>query len=246
MFAVGMLLGFVGAGGSGFILAILTVGFHYPIHAAVGTALAAMAFTSLSGAIGQLRSKNTDVAGGLLVGLTGAAAAYLGSGLSIAISPGAMKWLTGGMLALSSATLWLRLSFGKEGSAAFVSARGFRYYAMAVAVGLITGGLSGTFGIGSTPFIQIGLMFLLGLPMRTAAGTSMLVILPIAAAGAVGYYRAGLLDVPLLLTVLCGTMTGSYIGAKFTKHAPAWLLKTGMIATPVVAALILSFQSNSI
>lgn len=51
MVLLGLLLGFVGAGGSGFIISILTVVFGYPIHLALGTALAAMFFSSLSGSM---------------------------------------------------------------------------------------------------------------------------------------------------------------------------------------------------
>jgi uncharacterized membrane protein YfcA len=58
MFAVGLLLGFVGAGGSGFIIAILTVGFGFSIHTSLGTALAAMVFSSMSGAFSHYREGN--------------------------------------------------------------------------------------------------------------------------------------------------------------------------------------------
>ncbi len=50
MVALGTLLGFVGAGGAGFIIAILTLVFKVPIYQALGTSLTAMIFTSLSGA----------------------------------------------------------------------------------------------------------------------------------------------------------------------------------------------------
>lgn len=36
-------------GGAGFVIALLTILFHVPIHTALGTSLAGMAFTSLSG-----------------------------------------------------------------------------------------------------------------------------------------------------------------------------------------------------
>ncbi len=49
MFLLGIILGFIGAGGAGFVIALLTLLFHIPIHTALGTSLAGMAFTSLSG-----------------------------------------------------------------------------------------------------------------------------------------------------------------------------------------------------
>lgn len=44
MFLLGLVLGFVGAGGAGFVIALLTMMFHIPIHTALGTSLAGMAF----------------------------------------------------------------------------------------------------------------------------------------------------------------------------------------------------------
>ena len=44
MLVMGILLGFVGAGGAGFIIAILTLVFHIPIHVALATSLTTMAF----------------------------------------------------------------------------------------------------------------------------------------------------------------------------------------------------------
>ena len=58
MFLMGILLGFVGAGGAGFIIAVLTLVFHVPIHIALATSLTAMAFTTLSGVISHYRERN--------------------------------------------------------------------------------------------------------------------------------------------------------------------------------------------
>nr|WP_230200344.1 sulfite exporter TauE/SafE family protein [Bacillus niameyensis] len=240
MLLTGLLLGFIGAGGSGFMIAILTVLFDYPIHIAMGTALAAMMFTTLSGTVSQIREKNTDIKSGLIVGITGAIAAWFGTKVAFFIPESTIVWLTAGMLALSSVALFLKLVLSSDDDRQ-LEQNSIKYWSMVILLGIVTGFLSGTFGIGSTPFIQVGLMLLLGLPMRMAAGTSMLIILPIAAAGGAGYFWAESLDLALLFTVLIGTMSGSYIGAKFTKRAPQKLLKFGMIGTPIVAACLLVF-----
>lgn len=67
----------------------------------------------------------------------------------------------------------------------------------------------------------------------------MLVIIPIALAGGAGYMRIGYLDLQLLLLVVIGTMSGSYVGAKFTKRVPALWLKVSMVVTPMIGATIL-------
>lgn len=242
MVLLGLLLGFVGAGGSGFIIAILTVVFGYPIHTALGTALAAMFFSSFSGSVSHYREGNMVLKTGIIVGASGALGAWFSSGWSSLIPEDKLGWMTSGMLFASGLALWFRMAFMRNQaspSGATQAVFTWQYVGNAVLVGGVTGALSGLFGIGSTPFIQLGLMLLLGMSMRFAAGTTMLVIIPIALAGGAGYFTQGFLDVPLLIAVVAGTMSGSYVGAKFTKRVPAVWLKTCMVITPMIGATIL-------
>ncbi|MED3563832.1 sulfite exporter TauE/SafE family protein [Bacillus xiapuensis] len=241
MFGLGVLLGFVGAGGSGFIIAILTVMFGVPIHTALGTSLAAMVFTTLSGAYSHFRQGNISVKTGLIVGGFGAVASLFGSKLSGLIPVHSMHWLTAGMLFLSAVILLVRLFIVQKITAnrKEMASDNLLHIQKAAFVGIVTGLLSGTFGIGAAPFIQIGLLVIMGLSLKQSVGTTMLVILPIALAGGVGYYFQGFLNFGLLLEVVAGTMIGSYAGAKFTGLAPQPVLKSAMVLTPIVAGAIL-------
>lgn len=241
MLAMGMLLGFVGAGGSGFIIAILTVLFKIPIHTALGTSLAAMVFTTLSGTYSHFRQGNISLKVGLVVGVFGAVASYFGSKFASVLPVHSLHWLTGGMLFLSAIILVIRLFIVQkiDDSNEKKSSSILLFIQKAALLGVVTGFLSGSFGIGSAPFIQIGLLTVMGLSINQSVGTTMLVILPIALAGGIGYYFDGYLDFQLLLEVLAGTMVGSYIGAKFTNLVPQKVLKCAMVLTPIVAAAIL-------
>ncbi|MGB8462617.1 MAG: sulfite exporter TauE/SafE family protein, partial [Priestia megaterium] len=108
MLAVGLILGFVGAGGSGFIISILTLLYGVSVHVALATALTAMIFSSLSGAVSHYREGNVSLKSGISVGILGALGAWIGSNLSSFIPEGELKWLTAGMLLLSGVLLWLR------------------------------------------------------------------------------------------------------------------------------------------
>jgi uncharacterized protein len=241
MFVLGILLGFVGAGGSGFIIAILTVIFGVPIHMALGTSLAAMVFTSMSGAYSHFRQGNISIKTGLIVGGFGAAASYLGSKLASLIPIHSLHWLTAGMLFLSAVILVVRLFIVQKLKVnnKKVKPGNLLLIRKAAVVGLVTGLLSGTFGIGAAPFIQIGLLVIMGLSLKQSVGTTMLVILPIAFAGGIGYYFEGYLNLTLLVEVVGGTMIGSYVGAKFTALAPQPVLKSAMVLTPIIAGAIL-------
>ncbi|MCS7462305.1 sulfite exporter TauE/SafE family protein [Paenibacillus doosanensis] len=246
MLVVGLLLGFVGAGGSGFIIAMLSTAFGFSIHTALGTSLAAMVFTTLSGAFSHYREGNVAVKPGIVIGITGAAGAWISSGYSAYVPAEHLMWMTAGMLFLSSLLLWIRMTMTSRASqngGRPLRESGVRFWLASAAIGAVTGAMSGFFGIGSTPFIQIGMIILLGLSIRQAAGTTMLVIIPIALAGGAGYYQMGYLDIPLLIQVVVGSMIGSYIGAKFTSRVPLGVLKTAMIAMPSIGALLLMIRS---
>ena len=247
MFTTGILLGFVGAGGAGIVIAILNVAFKIPIHSALGTSLAAMGFTTLVGSYSHFREKNVVVPCGLAVGIFGAVGAYAGVKIATLLPAAALTRLTGYMLLLAAGVLCFRM-FLFSGSVSStmkdkIGQKGLSFWAAASGVGLVSGILSGAFGIGAAPFIQVGLLVFFSLSLPEVAGTTMLVTLPIAFMGGLGYLTAGYLDMSIFITVITGVMSGTYIGAKFTRRLPPPLLKTVMISLPVVAALLLLFGS---
>lgn len=242
MLLMGVLLGFVGAGGAGFIIAILTLVFHIPIHVALATSLTAMAFTTLSGVVSHYREGNVVLVIGGVVGGFGAIGSFIGSKFGSLIPAHLLHWFTAGMLFLSAIFMFIRLIMFQKRSQS--SLKGHKELSKdnvikCIFLGLVTGILAGALGIGSAPFIQLGLMVLLGLTIRQSVGTTMLVILPIAIGGGFGYSSEGYLDYVLLVQVLIGTMLGAYIGAKFTNYAPRMLLRFSMIMTPILAGCML-------
>jgi len=243
MFILGLVLGFVGAGGAGVVIAVLTVVFGIPIHTALGTSLSAMVFTTMSGAYSHFREGNVVMKNGIAVGIFGALGAFIGAHFAALLPGSQLQWMTACMLFLSAILLWLRVfvyakkNFSHTGNKSLPV--GVRFWLTACGLGLFTGILSGTFGIGATPFIQIGLLVLFGMTIHQSAGTTMLVILPIALLGGVGYLAAGYLDVTLLIKVTTGLTTGAYIGAKFTKKLPPFVLKTAMVTVPILGGILL-------
>ena len=83
MLLLGALIGFVGAGGAGVTITLLTVGFGVPIHTALAVALASMVFTMLSGAISHFRQKEVVVRTGAVIGLGGIIGAFIGANATL-------------------------------------------------------------------------------------------------------------------------------------------------------------------
>ena len=136
--------------------------------------------------------------------------------------------LDGGHAVLSALLILVRLFLVKETQEDSGRQSNLNIWVKAVVLGVIAGILSGTFGIGSAPFIQIGLMILLRLSIRQSVGTTMLVIIPLAVGGGLGYVTEGFVDYMLLVKVLIGTMCGAYVGAKFTNLVPKVILKSAI------------------
>lgn len=244
MLLMGCLLGFVGAGGAGVVIAVLTAVFGVPIHTALGTSLSAMAFTTLSGAYSHFREGNVSVKIGLAVGITGAAGAFIGAKISSMLPGGHLKWLTTGMLFFSAFLIYLKVFHPNKGIFGRIQngavPEKMKFWLTACGVGIFSGLISGVFGIGATPFIQIGLLVFFNVSLYQSVGTTMFVILPIAVFGGFGYLTAGHFDFHLLIQVVLGLMLGAYVGAKFTRRLPPIILKTMMVLIPVSGGILLA------
>lgn len=243
MFALGALLGMAGAGGAGLTITLLTVGFGVPIHTSLAVALACMSFTMISGTLSHYREGDVLVNVGLTTGLFGMIGSFTGSKFATTLKATDLTNITASLMVISSLLLFIIL-FHREKLDSFIAkhatkAKGIKFYFYAGAIGIITGFLSGAFGIGATAFIQIGLMLFFGISMYHAVGTTMLVILPVSIAGGIGYLTSGLLDMHVFAQTLAGLVTGAYVGAKLTRIIPKHIMKPIMCSMPITGGILL-------
>lgn len=243
-FALGVLLGFVGAGGAGLVVALLSTGFGLPIHVAIGTGLAAMFFTAIAGAWSHYREGNVAVRAGLFVGVAGIAGAVAGATFSQSIPEQALTIAAGLGLWFLAAMVWFRTRYATR----IVPPPGERAPDLApdrrlpsVGLGLVGGGLSALLGVGMSPFIQLGLLVVAKLHLRQAVGTTMFVLVFVSSSAALTFSASGDVSAPYLIGTVLGLSSGSFIGARFTGRAPVIVLRVALVATPVFAgALLLS------
>ncbi|MGH2462871.1 MAG: TSUP family transporter [Candidatus Limnocylindria bacterium] len=88
-------------------------------------------------------------------------------------------------------------------------------------IGLVGGVLSGLFGIGGGLVIVPGLILLLGMTSKQAAGTSLAaLLLPVGILGAIEYWRADYVDVRLAVLLAVGILIGAFIGARLAIGLP--------------------------
>lgn len=90
-----------------------------------------------------------------------------------------------------------------------------------VVIGLVSGALSGLVGIGGGIIIVPALVFFLGFSQKLAQGTSLgILLLPIGILAVIQFYKAGYIDIPVVLVVAIGFIVGSYYGSRIALSLP--------------------------
>jgi len=99
-----------------------------------------------------------------------------------------------------------------------------------MAVGLATGYLAGTIGVGG--FIGVpSMIYVFGVPTAVAAGTELYLAMFMGAWGAINYAMQGFVDIRLTMLLYLGSLVGLYVGAYGTKVVKEVLIRvvTGVV-----------------
>ncbi|RKH50152.1 sulfite exporter TauE/SafE family protein [Corallococcus sp. AB050B] len=228
---IGLSLGLLGGGGSIITVPILVYVLGFGAKESIAMGLAVVGVTSLFGAAGHWRKGNVQLRAALVFGAVAMVGTYAGARLAAFVS-GALQLLLFATVMLVAAFFMFRngrkeaaLSARKE-SAPVPEPRKASFPVMAVAA-LGVGGLTGLVGVGGGFLIVPALVLLVGLPMKQAVGTSLLVIALNSFVGFAGYL--GHVQVPWLYLgiftaiavagILIGTWTSHYVSQAALKRA---------------------------
>ena len=108
-------------------------------------------------------------------------------------------------------------------------------------IGLGSGVLSGIFGIGGGLVIVPGLIVLMGMTVKQAAGTSLAaLLLPVGILGALEYWRAGQIDVRVAVILALGLLIGAFFGARLALGLPSELVQRAFGVLLVVVGVRLA------
>ena len=111
-------------------------------------------------------------------------------------------------------------------------------------VGALAGLASGLFGIGGGVVIVPGLVFVTAFGQRLAHGTSLTAIVPIAAAGTIGYATAGEVDPGAGVLMAVGALVGAPLGVAALVRVPQRGLRIAFGVLLVVAAVRLVMDAS--
>jgi uncharacterized membrane protein YfcA len=206
--AIGVLLGLVGGGGSILAVPVLVYILDQPVHDATTESLFIVGAAAVVGAADHARLGNVRMKTALAFGLAGAAGAVGGSALN--------RLVGGRIILLAFAALLLVAAWAMQRRRGFIAEPSARPHAhlAAAATGLLTGVVTGFFGVGGGFVIVPALALLLGLPITLAVGTSLAVIALISASALVVHLASGQIDWAIASAVAATAIAGALVGRR--------------------------------
>lgn len=238
---IGLSLGLVGGGGSILTVPILVYAIGQPVQLATTTSLAIVGANALVGVVGHARAGNVLPKTGLAFGTAGFLGAFAGTWLNRRV-PGPLLLALFALVMLAAAAAMLRKRAGgaTEEAREDYDARGWLTLGLS---GLGTGLMTGFFGVGGGFVIVPALVLVLGLPMRAAVGTSLLIIALNSASGLVARLGSGGLDWGITLLFILGGAAGVALGVRLAGRLPQRRLTQAFATLIVLVAAYVLFRS---
>jgi uncharacterized membrane protein YfcA len=231
---IGLSLGMLGGGGSILTVPALVYILGQDPHAAVSASLMIVGLNAATGAWLHQRAGNVRLRAAFLFGGAGLLAAFAGARLS-ALLTGPMLLVLFALLMLSVAVMMLRGAATAPVAAADAPPIWWKVVLGGIAVGFLTGFL----GVGGGFLIVPALVLVLGMSMREAVGSSLVVIAINSAAGLLGH--AGESGVSWLMVglLLAGGLPGLLVGSRLAQRLPVAKLRQGFAVLVVVLGVTL-------
>jgi uncharacterized membrane protein YfcA len=219
-FFSGLFLG-MGSGTTGAILITsLTVVLGHSIHQAIGTSLLIDCLIGLIAGILYFRKNNANLRPALVIGICGAIGSFLGSQFTSQTPELAL------ILLLSTLLILLGISFLAKGlhtNMEFVRTKMkvhiLKKYTLVVFIlfSIIAGFGSGFTGMGIGGILALVLILFLEYDLVTAIGTSLLLLVFISGAGAVGHILKNEIIYPVVLMVGVSAAVGAVTGSMYAQ-----------------------------
>lgn len=260
---VGFAMGLTGGGGGVFAVPLLVYALGIAPREAVGISLAAVGGTALFGVAPRVLRKQVEFRTGLLFAVSGMIGAPVGAYLSTLVSEDLLLLMFGGLMLVVAWRMWAKarnpsLATGvcatesqatsdrsacqrDETGALRLTSKCAR---LLVLVGLVTGILSGMFGVGGGFVIVPALVLFSGMEIHRAVGTSLFVIVLISISGVASYLLAGKqLSIETTLSFLAGGFVGMWIGGVFAKRLSGTTLQKVFAGAVVFVAIFVIAKS---
>lgn len=238
----GVMSGLFGIGGGVILVPLLTIFLGFQQRLAAGTSVAAILPAAVVGGIGYAVQGNVDWIAAVLLAAGVVAGAQLGSYLLAKVPTGFLRWLFMAFLLFVVVSLWFVVP-QRDAQIDITLGAGIGL----VALGLVTGVLSGLLGVGGGVIVVPALMFLFGSNDLVAKGTSLIMLIPGSISGTLGNFKRGNVDLrsALALGIAASIFSplGSVIATKITPFASNVAFSL-LLAFVLVQMLIKTLQAR--
>lgn len=209
VFCASFILTMVGLGG-GLIFSPLFVLLKFPVTTAVSASLFLNGIAAISAAITYFRKKMVDVKAGLPLLVTSTLTAPLGAMVTSRIN---LRVFTG-ILALVIFVAALRMLFSKKIEAEKMAVSPARRIIGGGCIGVVIGVMAGLLGIGGGVFIVPLLIYVLKVPTKTAAATSIFIVVFSSCSGFITHISLADTDWRFILTAATFSFAGGQLGSR--------------------------------
>lgn len=214
---MGLSLGLLGGGGSILTVPILHYVLGQPPHEAISFSLVLVGSTALLASLLHHREKQVDWRTALVFAAFGAPASYLLASLSSRVDGRLLFFLFSLLLFVAGVSM---LRPRRESIAPAQ-----KNWPLVAGTGAALGGLTGFLGVGGGFLIVPALVFLLGLPIKRAIGTSLVIIAFNSAVGVAGHRIHLHMDLTLLAQLSAAALLGTLFGARLAARLDAVQLR---------------------
>lgn len=235
---VGIVVGALGAGGGILSVPILVYALGQHPHSAAASSLVIVGSTAVAGLVHHVRRRTVDWGNGVTFGLLGVAGSFAGSRISVQLDGRVLLALFAVLLALVAVAMFRSALIGRRGSGRepVEPPAGGRNWLRTIALATLTGLLTGLFGVGGGFIVVPILVLVLRVPIRTAAGTSLVVMMIASISGLLSRIGTGVvIDWPLTMAFALASMLGGLLGGPASARLPGWVLT--MVFAGLLAAV---------
>jgi hypothetical protein len=220
-FIAGNMGAFLGIGGGVIMIPLLSHFYKLMQRESHGTSLLALTLTGIIGATVYALNNKVDYLASFILAISAIGTARFGALCCYRMKEWQLRRIFGSFLIIVPILIFTNFYFAW----AAVPASGWANVAILLAIGGVTGFLSGLLGIGGGPIMIAGMVLFAGMGQIEAQGSSLLCMIPIGAAGATTHWQLGNIRKDVLPGLLSGILVGALTGGILAQYMPETLLK---------------------
>jgi uncharacterized membrane protein YfcA len=245
---VGLALGLTGAGGASLAVPLLVYVLAVDAPHAVAISLLAVMAAAMAGLWTRWQRREVDTQAGTLIAAGGIIGAPIGVWYGGRLPEPILLASFGLLVTIVSVRMWI--TAGRPSSPTAVCAAlkrlSWRCRSVLTGAGLVTGLLSGVFGIGGGFVVVPAVLFATGTTMPRAVGTSLMVASIVSTVALVSMLAGGReVSWNIALPFLAGSMAGMAVGTALAPSVAAVRLQRGFAVTLGVVGLLVIIGSRA-